>query len=162
MAIKVNDISAVNQVPEATKTVEGDGSFKFTLASAITDADLQAKVDELLSDITAQGNQAKVDELLSDITAQGNRLAEHMDIRDMKKYRGLIKDFLNEVVYRSHRFSRENFLDRRGRHRVYGIIRLIDKNLDELAGELVADEKDHISILDRIGEIKGLLLDILT
>ena len=117
MAIKVNDISAVNQVPEATKTVEGDGSFKFTLASAITDADLQAKVDELLSDITAQGN----------------RLAEHMDIRDMKKYRGLIKDFLNEVVYRSHRFSRENFLDRRGRHRVYGIIRLIDKNLDELA-----------------------------
>lgn len=146
MAIKVNDISTVNQVPEATKTVEGDGSFKFTLVSAITDADLQAKVDELLSDITAQGN----------------RLAEHMDIRDMKKYRGLIKDFLNEVVYRSHRFSRENFLDRRGRHRVYGIIRLIDKNLDELAGELVADEKDHISILDRIGEIKGLLLDILT
>lgn len=133
-------------MPEAAKTVEGDGSFKFTLASAITDADLQAKVDELLSDITAQGN----------------RLAEHMDIRDMKKYRGLIKDFLNEVVYRSHRFSRENFLDRRGRHRVYGIIRLIDKNLDELAGELVADEKDHISILDRIGEIKGLLLDILT
>ena len=123
-----------------------DISFTFTLASAITDADLQAKVDELLSDITAQGN----------------RLAEHMDIRDMKKYRGLIKDFLNEVVYRSHRFSRENFLDRRGRHRVYGIIRLIDKNLDELAGELVADEKDHISILDRIGEIKGLLLDILT
>ena len=106
MAIKVNDISTVNQVPEAAKTVEGDGSFKFTLASAITDADLQAKVDELLSDITAQGN----------------RLAEHMDIRDMKKYRGLIKDFLNEVVYRSHRFSRENFLDRRGRHRVYGIM----------------------------------------
>ena len=80
----------------------------------------------------------------------------------MKKYRGLIKVFLNEVVYRSRRCSRENFLDRRGRHRVYGIIRLIDKNLDELAGELVADEKDHISILDRIGEIKGLLLDILT
>lgn len=133
-------------MPEAAKTVEGDGSFKFTLASAITDADLQAKVDELLSDITAQGN----------------RLAEHMDIRDMKKYRGLIKDFLNEVVYRSHRFSRENFLDRRGRHRVYGIIRLIDKNLDELASELVEDEKDHISILGSIGEIKGLLLDILT
>ena len=42
MAIKVNDISTVNQVPEAAKTVEGDGSFKFTLASAITDADLQA------------------------------------------------------------------------------------------------------------------------
>ena len=123
-----------------------DGTFKFTLASAITDAELQAKVDSLLSDITFQGN----------------RIAEHMDIRDMKKYRGLIRDFMNEVVYRSHKFSRENFLDRKGRHRVYGLIRLIDANLDELAQELVKDEKDHITILSKIGEIQGLLLDILT
>ena len=146
MAVKVNEINQVTQIPDAQKVVSGDGSFKFTLASAITDADLQAKVDELMNDITAQGN----------------RLAQHMDIRDMKKYRGLIKDFLNEVVYRSHKFSRENFLDRKGRHRVYGIIGLIDSNLDELASELVSDEKDHISILSKIGEIEGLLLDIFT
>lgn len=144
--MKVNEINQTTQVPETARTAEADGSFKFTLASAITDADLQAKVDALLNDITFQGN----------------RIAEHMDIRDMKKYRGLVKEFLNEVVYRSHKFSRENFLDRKGRHRVYGIIRLIDKNLDELAGELVADEKDHLAILARIGEIQGLLLDILT
>lgn len=146
MAIKVNELNPVTQLPDTAKTVAGDGSFKFTLASAITDADLQAKVDALLEDITAQGN----------------RIAQHMDIRDMKAYRAMIKDFLNEVVYRSHKFSRENFLDRKGRHRVYGIIRLIDSNLDELASELVSDEKDHIDILARIGEIRGLLLDIVT
>ena len=146
MGVKVNDISHVTQVPDTAKTVAGDGSFKFTLASAITDAELQAKVDALMEDITAQGN----------------RIAQHMDIRDMKRYRTLIKDFLNEVVYRSHKFPRENFLDRKGRHRVYGIIKLIDENLDELASELVSDEKDHISILSKIGEIEGLLLDIFT
>lgn len=146
MGVKVNDISHVTQVPDTAKIVAGDGSFKFTLASAITDAELQAKVDALMEDITAQGN----------------RIAQHMDIRDMKRYRTLIKDFLNEVVYRSHKFSRENFLDRKGRHRVYGIIKLIDENLDELASELVSDEKDHISILSKIGEIEGLLLDIFT
>ena len=85
-----------------------------------------------------------------------------MDVKDMKRYRGMIKEFLNEIVSRSHSFSRENFLDRRGRHRVYGIIRLVDENLDELAKELVKDEKDHIKILERIGEIQGLLLDIFT
>jgi len=53
-------------------------------------------------------------------------------------------------------------LDRRGRHRVYGIIRLVDENLDELAKELMKDEKDNLSILGKIGEIRGLLLDILT
>lgn len=144
MDMKINDISHVSQVTETAKVLEGDGSFKFTLASAISDAELQAKVDALLKDITIQG------ELIS----------KHMDIRDLKRYRGLIKDFLNEVVYRSHKFSRENFLDRRGRHRVYGIIRLIDENLDALAEELMADEQDHLAILSRIGEIQGLLLDI--
>ena len=146
MSVKINEVNQISQVPDTAKTVAGDGSFKFTLANAITDAELQARVDALMEDIVEQGN----------------RIAQHMDIHDMKRYRGLIKEFLNEVVYHSHKFSRENFLDRRGRHRVYGIIKLIDSNLDELASELVADEKDHISILGMIGEIKGLLLDILT
>ena len=69
------------------------------------------------------------------------------------------KKFGKEGVFSRRR---ENFLDRKGRHRVYGIIRLIDENLDELARELMKDETDHISILDRIGEIQGLLLDIFT
>lgn len=146
MPIRVGDVGAINQVAETPKPVADDGSFKFTLSSAITDAELQAKVDALMEDITAQGN----------------RIAEHMDIRDMKHYRTLIKEFLNEVVFRSHKFSRENFLDRKGRHRVYGIVKLIDSNLDELAQALVSDEKDHISILAKIGEIRGLLLDIFT
>ncbi|MDD6307733.1 MAG: YaaR family protein [Clostridiales bacterium] len=146
MDIKVNNIPEVTQVPDTAQVEKGDGTFKFTLASAITDAELQAKVDTLLLDITAQGE----------------RIARHMDIRDMRKYRELIREFMNEVVFRSHKFSRENFLDRRGRHRVYGIIKLIDANLDELAQELVKDEKDHITILNKIGEIRGLLLDIFT
>lgn len=146
MAIKVDGMMPITQVPDTAPVESGDGSFKFTLASAIMDADLQAKIDSLMMDITKQGEL----------------IARHMDIRDMKKYRGLVRDFLNEVVYRSHKFSRENFLDRKGRHRVYGIIRLIDSNLDELAQELVKDEQNHIAILERIGEIRGLLLDILT
>ena len=146
MDIKVSGTAPVTQTPDAQVVEKGDGTFKFTLASALTDAALQAKVDSLLSAITFPGN----------------RLAEHMDVRDMRRYRELIREFMNEVVFRSHKFSRENFLDRKGRHRVYGLIKLIDANLDELAQELVKDEKDHISILGMIGEIRGLLLDILT
>ena len=146
MALEVDPITAV-QPTEATQPAEkGDGSFKFTLTSHIEETELQEKLNGLMTDITAQGE----------------KLAEHMDIRDMKKYRELVKDFMNEVINRSHKFSRENFLDRRGRHRVYGIVKLVDKNLDELASELVKDEKDHLAILSKVGEIRGLLLDIST
>lgn len=146
MELKVNEMTPVSNVEPTIKTETSDGAFKFTLTSAIEEAQLQEKLNTLLDEITNQGE----------------RIAQHMDIRDMKKYRGLVKDFLNEVVNRSHKFSRENFLDRKGRHRVYGIIRLVDVTLDELASELVKEEKDHLSILSKIGEIQGLLLDIFT
>lgn len=53
-------------------------------------------------------------------------------------------------------------MDRRGRHRVYGMIKRVNSALDELAQELMKDEKDHLAILGKIDEIRGLLLDILT
>ncbi len=146
MEIKVGQVNNSTPVEQSQVNRPEDGSFKFTLASHIEEAELQARL---------QG-------LMEEITMQGKRLSKRRDVKDMKRYRGLIKDFLNEVVTRSHSFSRENFLDRKGRHRVYGIIRLIDENLDQLAQELMKDEKDNLAILNKIGEIEGLLLDIFT
>ena len=113
-----------------------------------------------LNRLDDEGLAGRLSGLMERITADGNRLAEHMDIKDMRRYRGLVSDFMREVVTHSHEFTRENFLDRRGRHRVYGIVRLVDKKLDELAQELINTERDHINILDRVDEIKGLLLDM--
>ena len=144
--MKVNQLLSPAPVETQIQVNQSDGTLKFTLASHIAEADLQARLNTLMEEITMQGD----------------KLAKKRDIRDMKKYRGLIKDFMNEIVNRSHQFSRENFLDRRGRHRVYGIIRMVDQTLDELAQELVKDEKDNLAILAKIGEIRGLLLDIFT
>ena len=146
MDMKVNQVSSAAPAEAVSAPEKSDGSFKFTLSSRIEEQNLQQKLNSLMEEITDQGD----------------KIARHMDIKDMKRYRELVKDFMNEVVNRSHKFSRENFLDRRGRHRVYGIVKLVDKNLDELASELVKDEKDHLAILSRVDEIRGLLLDIST
>ncbi len=146
MEIKVGQASQPAPAEQVQTTQPADGTFKFMLASHVEEAELQARL---------QG-------LMEEITMQGQKLAKRRDVKDMKHYRGLVKEFLNEVVTRSHSFSRENFLDRRGRHRVYGIIRLVDENLDQLAQELMKDEQDNIAILNKIGEIEGLLLDIFT
>ncbi len=145
MNIKVDQLQQMQQVGQNHSVSTGDGSFKFTL----------------ISNIEEQGLQQRLSLMMEEITMQGKKLAKHMDIRDMKHYRALIKEFMNEIVSRSHKFSRENFLDRRGRHRVYGMVKLVDKALDELASELIKDEKDHLTILNKIDEIRGMLLDIL-
>ena len=146
MDIKVNQIQAPADVSQTRQPAPADGTFKFTL----------------ISNIEEEGLQARLNLMMEDIVSQGEKIKKKMDIRDMRKYRQLIKDFMNEIVNRSHKFSRENFRDRRGRHRVYGIVKLVDSNLDELAAELIKDEKDAISILNKVDEIKGLLLDIFT
>lgn len=146
MDMRINEILKTTETAQQKQVRESDGSFKFMLASNIEEADLQAKVCSMMNEISEQGK----------------KIAKRTDVRDMRRYRQLIKDFINEVVYRSHEFSRENFLDKRGRHRVYGIVRLVDENLDKLAEALLKDEKDNIEILNLVDEIRGLLLDIIT
>jgi uncharacterized protein YaaR (DUF327 family) len=146
MDIKVNPTTLPPTTDAKPQTQAPVGEFKFTLASQIEQADLQTKL---------QG-------LMLEITGEGEKLAKRRDVRDLKRYRGLVKSFLNEIVSRSHQFNRENFLDRKGRHRVYGIIHLVDDKLDELAQELMKDEQDNLKILEKIDEIRGLLLDIFT
>ena len=146
MEIKVSELQQVNTANSQTPVKETGEDFKFTLMSSIEDAGLSERLTLMMEEITMQGK----------------KLGKHMDVRDMRHYRSLIKEFMNEIVNRSHKFSRENFLDRRGRHRVYGMIKRVDAALDELATELLKEEKDHLLILSKIVEIRGLLLDITT
>ena len=146
MDVKINQITQSGQIQNVTNVPKNSEEFKFMLMSKISEEDLQARLTSLMEEISMQGE----------------RISKKKDIKDMRKYRSLIKDFMNEIVSRSHAFSRENFLDRKGRHRVYGIIRLIDENLDELAQELMKEQKDNITILQKIGDIRGLILDIFT
>ena len=145
MDLKITD-TRIESLPGITETKEttNQQDFSFTL-NKVSDENLMRKLHQMMDDISVQGK----------------KLADHMDIRDMKKYRSMITEFIYEVVTNSHEFSRENFLDRRGRHRVYGIVKLVNKNVDDLAQELLKKEKDHIAILDKTNEIQGLLLDII-
>lgn len=146
MDLRVSQLQQPAQIDAKTTAPESDGSFRFTLLSSIQEQELQASLAVMMEDITQQGN----------------KLSRKMDIRDMKLYRRMIKEFMNEIVTHSHSFSRENFLDKKGRHRVYGMVKLIDQALDDLAEELMREEQDHLAILNKIGEIQGMILDLFT
>ena len=146
MDIRVDNMHQVNATTQTQQAQQSGEDFKFTLMSSIEEAGLSERLSVMMQEITMQGE----------------KLGKHMDVRDMKHYRRLIQEFMNEIVNRSHKFSRENFLDRRGRHRVYGMIKRVNVVLDELAGELIKEEKDTLAILSKVDEIRGLLLDIIT
>lgn len=133
---------------------------RFSEANKVTEKPIQEDFSFVLNKLNDGNLAARLHSLIGDISDMGKKITRHMDINDLKTYRSMITDFINQVVTNSHEFSRENFLDRRGRHRVYGIVRMINKDLDELAQELLKTEKDHLAILEKVNEIQGLLLDI--
>jgi uncharacterized protein YaaR (DUF327 family) len=134
---------------------------RFNEANAVERKQPQEDFRFTLNRLSDEGLAGRLQGLISEIAMQGKRVAQHMDFGELKVYRKLITDFINEVVTHSHEFSRENFLDRRGRHHVYGIVRLVNEDLDELAQELLKNEKNSLAILEKIDEIHGLLLDMI-
>ncbi len=131
------------QVKEEIKTPAADAGFK-----------------NRLLDAENRNFENRISELVEKITAQGEKLAKKADIRELKIYKQLISEFLSQVLSGSQKFSRRNFLDRRGRHRVYAIVRKIDDELEKLTREILSAEKDNLAILQSLGEIRGLILDI--
>lgn len=146
MDLKVSEILN-NRLSElqSSKVERPEEDFSFTLKKVSSE----------------NGLQERLTTLYDEIKACGAKITDRLSITDLKEYRAKISEFMNEVVTNSHEFSRQNFLDKRGRHRVYGIVKHVDKSLDELAAELMKTEKDKMAILDKVDEINGLIMDVL-
>lgn len=106
-------------------------------------------------------HEKKLAGLLERISEQGQKLSKNVDIRDLKQYKKLVSEFLYETTSNSLKFNKQSLLDRRGRHKVYAVVKKVNKKLEELTEEVLKEEKDNINILGKIDDIKGLLLDII-
>ncbi len=104
--------------------------------------------------------EERIKYLINQITDQGEKLGKKVDLRELKVYKKLISEFLDETLNNSQKFSKESFIDRRGRHRVYATVKKINSELEELTKDVLSAEKDNIKILQRVEDIRGLVLDI--
>ncbi|WP_066503969.1 YaaR family protein [Abyssisolibacter fermentans] len=102
----------------------------------------------------------KLNILLKRIDVQSERIVKNMDVREVIAYKKLISEFLKESVDSMVKFSKNSFLDRRGRHRVFAIVKKVDKEMEQLTKDVLKNEKDNIKILKRLDDIRGLIIDI--
>lgn len=113
-----------------------------------------------LKKMNGENQDEKLRELAKNIIGQGEKFSKRIDISELKAYKRMISEFLDEAVSGSNKFSKESFLDRRGRHRVYATVKKVNKELDDLTQEVLKSERDNIKILTSIEDIRGLILDI--
>ena len=114
-----------------------------------------------LTDMSQELYAARLKDMKKAIDEQGERLADRVDVRELEKYRRLIREFLDEIVSNGYTFSREDAYASRGRHRYIATVKIVDEKLDELGKEVMKEQADKIEILGKIDDIRGLLLDLM-
>ncbi|MGD7043340.1 YaaR family protein [Jeotgalibacillus proteolyticus] len=104
----------------------------------------------------------KMTAMSKEIEDQGKVLAESRSVEDLKKYKKLVKQFMEEAVGNALQLEDQRGFNRRGRTKVYKIVKEVDKGLVDLTNSVLQKEQKGIDILSKIGQIQGMLINVYT
>ena len=99
---------------------------------------------------------------LVDIENQGKKLAEHRTVEDLNKFKKLVKDLMDDAVKFGLKLEEKQGFTRRGKSKIYKIIKEVDKKLLDITDATLDKQKSNLDILAMVGEIKGLIVNIYT
>lgn len=141
--------------------------------------DLRLNIDKLRQDQKQQsGNGIKfnqlvekqehklqigqLQQLLKEVESAGERLARSRNFKELAKFKTLVKQFVKEAVHFGLELKQSHSWNQYGEGRSLKLVETIDDKLVELTDELMSKKGEQFDILGKIGEIKGLLINLYT
>jgi uncharacterized protein YaaR (DUF327 family) len=115
-----------------------------------------------LTDLSADMYITRMKELKENLEEQASKLADRVCVKEFEKYRRMIREFLDELVSNGYTFMREDAFSAGGRHRFFATVKIVDEKLDELGKEVLKEQAEIIEIINKIDDIRGLLLDLMS
>lgn len=104
----------------------------------------------------------ELSELLDNITKQGEKLAKFRSFQDLAKFKRMIKEFLQETVYKGLKLKHDHNFTSNYYSQKLTTVEEIDEKLVELTEDVLDQEKKTVDLLGAIGEIRGLLVNLYT
>jgi uncharacterized protein len=117
------------------------------------------------SSMETQSGKMRLEQLtvmLSDIEVFGKKLTKSRNLKDLARFKGLVKRFVKETVDNGLNIETSRSFDIYGNTRTLALVKALDEKLIELTEDMMNQEKPSIDLLERIGEIKGLLINLYT
>lgn len=111
---------------------------------------------------TKEDDKARMmlEEALEEIEAKGKKLADNRTVEALLDYKKMVQGFIKEAVEYGLKLDEKRGFSRGGRGRILRTVSNIDKKLIELTDAILNQEKKSINILERVGEIQGLLVNL--
>ncbi|WP_433744797.1 YaaR family protein [Falsibacillus pallidus] len=117
---------------------------------------------EVMANKRGNGLYERFAKLASEIEDQGKVLAESRTVDDLRKYKKMVKSFLEDAVKNGMQLEEQRGFNRRGRTKIYKIVKEVDSKLMDLTKDVLNKEKKGLDILNRVGEIQGMLINVYT
>ena len=98
--------------------------------------------------------------LLDDVDDKGRELVENRTVESLFAYKNMVKSFIEEAVEYGLKVAEKRGYGRVGRNKVLKSVDSIDEKLLQLTDLVLQKETKHMNILGKVGEIKGLLVNL--
>ncbi|WP_214722118.1 YaaR family protein [Exiguobacterium sp. s192] len=114
----------------------------------------------LMQDKREHKGYERLQQKLMLVEEHGQLLAESQTIEHLEAYKEKIKDFLKDALDQSQQVEEKRGFNRRGRTKIYKVVEQVDAKLLQLTDNVISGESRRLEILDQIGEIKGMLVNV--
>ena len=115
---------------------------------------------DVLQEFQVSPWEANLEELLEKLDQIGKRLAANFSIYDLKEYKDTLRNFIQETLGKAYQLKNETGWSRQGRPKLYQSLELINQELELLSKMVLSKQKDQIKILEKLGHIRGILVDL--
>ncbi len=119
----------------------------------------ETEFSEMLFHAAEANVKASLDELLKGVQEQGERLARKQVFVELERYKGLVKDFIAKVAKELYHLKPSSAGSNRPGQKVYVILEKVDIELENLTKLVLAGQSPQLRILEKLDQIRGLLLD---
>ncbi|MBT2659653.1 YaaR family protein [Bacillus sp. ISL-45] len=115
-------------------------------------------VSQRRTDVTFE----RLSKKMKEIEDQGKKLVDTRSVENLKKYKKLVKDFMEDAVKNGLELKEHRGFSQRGSSKIYKLVKEVDSKLIELTNNTLDKEKTGIELLGLVGEIQGMLINIYT
>ena len=120
-----------------------------------------ATEDTLITSFPEGEQNLILEEYLNEITENGERLKERISKENLYQYKKSIRSFFKMVCSNAFETKEKVSASNTLFQKKYITIRIIDEKLNKLALSILQNQVNQLDILDKLEEIKGLLVNLL-
>src|SRR6056297_1635823 len=115
---------------------------------------------EILENTEEDKMRQALNEILEEINKKGRELIDKRTVENLLAYKKMVRDFVEDAVDFGLKLNARRGYGLSGRTKILRTVSTIDQRLVELTDIIIKQEKKGVSLLKKVGQIEGLLVNI--